>query len=531
MDLAAFVKETGAQQLAESLADRLYSYIAKQRWFGGKAREVRGFSIQEALAHAAGETALLVVLCRFVYADGLEYYQVPLLLAWWDRVDVTIEEALASIELNGRELLVLDALSLASGRAQLVKLLAGTVESDRIRPLVTSAGREVLGKIDPNESRLLSLEQSNSSVLYEGEGGHRAFLKLYRRVEPGPSPELELGQYLTEQVHFGNTPRTLGALEYEPTSGCAPWTLALAQEFVENKGDAWTWFLATIREELSSAKASVPPCSLPHRWRELLRWPVEPEFCDRHKQSLRAAGELGRCTALLHRALAAAQEPESLRPVPTDAAFLERLLQRIDRQQQQALAYLTPAMELMSEDLRATAARVRDGLPMLVGKLRDLLRGLSPGSVNRIRVHGDYHLGQVLVTPDNSFVIIDFEGEPARSLEERREKELAFKDVAGMLRSFDYAAHSVAAELPWPSETHRVIWARSWSRAAMACFLQNYDELGRDSRVIPVEDAAYEALLTAYYIEKAMYELLYELNNRPAWVSIPLAGVASLLEE
>lgn len=530
MNIDSLLNNTDPRNLAESLLDRLHSYIVRQRWYGGKARSVRQVTLQDASLLSLGDHAILMLLCRYVYADGIDYYQVPLLLAWWDSLTATVDEAIASVEIEDRDVLVVDALKMAEGRAALFRILSGNAPTGPLRVTVTTAGRDILPRIDPDNSRLLSLEQSNSSVLYEGPTGQRVFLKLYRRVEAGPSPELELGRYLTEQANLPSVPRMLAAMEYVPGPEAEAWTLAVAQEFVPNKGDAWSFLLRLMEEEARSAtlpdEFPVPDVA---GWRNLSRTPIPGEFHELHRRSLNAAAELGHATGVLHRALGAAQDPDSLKPVALDRAFIEQLLNRIYRQVEQALTYLEPAVHTLADEEKDLADRVRRGLSSFAAELRNELTEGPVPEVQRIRVHGDYHLGQVLVDDSGRFVIIDFEGEPARSLAERRAKELAFKDVAGMLRSFDYAAHTVAASVGLDPRERRTSWARAWSAAAVASFLAAYDEHVTGTELVPHEDDWYNRLLTMYVFEKACYELLYELNNRPDWVGIPLAGIASLL--
>ncbi len=531
MQLAEFLKQTNGRDLVEPFADRLHTFVHRQRWFGGKARTIHHVAVHDAAIWQFGENALLFVLCRYVYADGVEYYNVPLFLGWWDTLGSTVEQAIAGIEVDGRELLVLDALELVEGRRLLAEFLLQTATQDRIRGKLTMAGQSIRERIHPDDSRVLEVEQSNSSAVYKAADGRRALLKLYRRVPPGPNPELEIGEFLTEHAALPNVPRLFGALEYLPEGGGEPWTLAVLQEFVDNQGDAWSHLLEILHQELADGGPPVGTSTMSGlRWSALSRTSPPEELVHRHRRSLQLSAEIGRCTAALHRALADATEWPSLAPEPVDAAYLEQLARRINQQVEQVLGYLDAAAHLVPESHRNLIETVRTGLPRVAGSFRAPAGAESIPHVRRIRVHGDYHLGQVLIDRDGGLVVIDFEGEPARSLQERRSRELVFKDVAGMLRSFDYAAHTVALgarhgiDEPWSS------WIRAWCAAACGAFLSAYNQSVVDVGLVPTSDPWYDRMLNAFVLEKACYEVMYELNNRPDWVIIPLKGIEALVK-
>lgn len=310
-------------------------------------------------------------------------------------------------------------------------------------------------------ARLASAEQSNSAYFF----GERVILKLYRRIVEGENPEVEILRFLASHKSVP-TPQLAGELEYR---GAA---LAMAQTFVASRGDAWGTTLAALKE---------------------LDMPTEVD----------RAVRLGKATAELHRALASGTEP-AFAPEPFDAApVVARARENLQR--------LAPRLQSHPD-----GARLLPRVPALDERLSRAARRFE---TPKIRVHGDYHLGQVLVTPDDEFVIIDFEGEPARTLEERRSKSMPLRDVAGMLRSYDYAA--VTAGLTEPT----------WKRAVSAAFVDAWRAGVAGSAAAPASDEEARVLLDLYLIDKGIYEVAYELDNRPTWVSIPVDGLFSLLEE
>jgi trehalose synthase-fused probable maltokinase len=336
--------------------------------------------------------------------------------------------------------------------------------------------RRGASSLDPKVSRA---EQSNSSVIY----GDAFILKLFRRLESGQNPDLEIGAYLTERG-FPHTPPFAGALEYRtPRGDCM--TAGILQGFVPNEGDAWAY---TLRELEASGGE-------PGRY-------------------LQTAALLGRRTAEMHVALASSELPD-FAPEPLTYGYRRVLAERITAQAGQA--FDTLARRLMdlpdqAKDEALQALPLRDAVLARCRVIAD-----QPIRAMRTRHHGDYHLGQVLWT-GSDFVIIDFEGEPLRPLRERRMKRSPIRDVAGMLRSFDYAAQTV-----FPGR------AEAWTSQVSTRFLEEYREAARGASFLPPTHEEFETLLASYLIEKASYEVLYELNNRPGWVGIPLRGIERLL--
>jgi trehalose synthase-fused probable maltokinase len=368
----------------------------------------------------------------------------------------------------------------------------------------TEAFAESLLEAASAGSSVLKAEQSNTSVKF----GSHIMMKLYRRCEPGRNPDLEIGRVLTARG-FSHSPRVLGALEYCLPSQ-EPATVAIVHAFIPNQGDAWRYTLDVLERELAPSSCGSAGTTA-----------LSGGYAD-------SAETLGRRTAELHLALAQATDDPALAPEPCTPAYWRRLADRMTSSIADALALLRSRLSDLNEEARRQAdlvlAMERD-LASRAGALVKLnLEGLL------IRCHGDFHLGQVLYT-GRDFVIIDFEGEPARPLAERRAKHVPIVDVAGMLRSFHYAAHvglqGIEKRAPDARPSDLKERARQWYEATAKIFVASYLAAGT-APFWPASPDERDMLLEAYVIEKACYELSYELNNRPGWVGVPLNGLLQL---
>lgn len=328
--------------------------------------------------------------------------------------------------------------------------------------------------------RVGTAEQTNTTILF----GDRMIMKLYRKLEEGPNPEVEILRMLAANPDVP-TPRLLGEIDF---NGAA---VAMVQTFVESRGDAWSTTLAQLADYVND------PSRLPA---EVAR-----------------ASKLGAATAALHRALSVETEPfgDAERDAVVTRARVN--LERLTRT-------LRTRGDLVPRDTRAAVDALLARASELSGRLN---RAASTSfATRRTRIHGDYHLGQVLVTPSDDFVIIDFEGEPARSLAERRETSMPLRDVAGMLRSFDYAA--VTALRAASPESKPALDA--WKRAVSLAFVEAWRAGVAGSAAAPASDEEARVLLDLYLVDKGIYEVSYELDNRPGWLAIPVEGLLSLLE-
>ncbi len=517
--------------------EALPPFLKRQRWFAGKARSVASVRIVD--ASAAGElpesTRLTLLEVRFESGQP-ETYFLPLGLAEGPDADRLERDSPGRVVARSEGIgLVYDALSepavctilldaIAAGRS----LRAG---SGSIRAFRTSAFGAARGSTD--EALPVaggSYEQSNSAVIF----GDRLILKVFRRLEPGINPDFEIGRFLSEKTAFDRIPRTAGALAYEPKgAGAEPMMLGILQGFVRNQGSGWEHALHELKgyyEEASRRVGPPPDDSEGHPLLELAGLEVPVEARKAIGGYLKAAATLGRRTAELHLALASDPRDPAFRPEPMTAADLKALGGAIRRQVEAALMALGDGLEKLPEATAAQARRVLEGAPGLLIAV-DAIASMDLRA-SRIRVHGDYHLGQVL-RADDDFVILDFEGEPAKPLAERVAKLSPLKDVVGMIRSFDYAAFAALFAFAGdrPEAFDRLVpWAKSWRTWASASFLREYLAAAKGAPFLPADPEQMARLLDALTLDKALYELLYELNNRPDWVRIPLQGIAALID-
>ena len=379
----------------------------------------------------------------------------------------------------------------------------------RIKPfhnaLLVLAGGEQYSALP---SRVASAEQSNTSIIF----GDRAILKLFRRLQPGENPDVEVCRFLTNEAHFSQIPAYLGEVTDKDGS-----TLAFLQAFVANHGDGWEW----MQRELANLLANVSDAS------HAATFDAQRDA----SVSLRAASRLGKRTAELHLALATETDDEAFCAAPFTPTDLAADAMRLRKQ-------TTTTLDALKANLCNLPPETMDAATQLIARRKTLLEradSLTTASPYRMgrrtRIHGDYHLGQVLRS-DDDFLIVDFEGEPARPLAERRHKQSPLRDVAGMLRSFSYAAASARFGVGTGHDTATIQTVTAdWEAAAVKGFLASYREAVAEEPELLPQAEQFQVLLDLFLMEKALYELLYELNNRPSWIRIPLDGLLSLLSE
>jgi maltose alpha-D-glucosyltransferase/alpha-amylase len=397
-----------------------------------------------------------------------------------------------------------------------------------IRGVPSAAFTEIRGPSDePVPVRRGSAEQSNTSILY----GDRFIMKLFRHQEPGPNPDTEIGRYLTEKARFDRIPPFAGSIEYDLEGG-EPSNLAMLQGLVPNEGDGWKWTLEELdRYYDACARISFPSSGNADTNADIValsEMPASQLARDHVGLYLESAATLGRRTAELHLALGAPTNNPDFAPEPLNAEYLRAVGKDIREHAARVFDALKENVSQLPDDAVECAGLVLSRRRQILDRFRFM--GTDGIHALRTRIHGDYHLGQVLRFKSD-FIILDFEGEPARSLAERRAKQSPMKDVAGMLRSFSYAAYATLMNYTArrPEEFSTLMpWAKLWERSVSAEFLRAYRAASQNATLVPAEMPDFKKLLDAYLLDKALYELLYELNNRPAWVRIPIEGILSL---
>ena len=517
--------------------DCLLPFMARQRWFGGKARDPRKCRIVEWSLVARSPDTMFLTMAEVTYADGsAERYFVPLAVKGGrDGEDLLSYHAHVVIApISGARKGVLYDPSNDEGFGA---TLLTSIEENRefrahaglIRARAGSAFDAARGPRDePLKIRRSPAEQSNTSIIY----GDRMILKMFRRVEAGPNPDFEIGRYLTERAGFTRVPALAGAIEYQAADQ-EPATLAMLQAFVEAQANGWEHAVDEVRRYFDRTSGRTlppqdpPPASLLARAAEA----PPPLAHDAIGGYLDAAALLGRRTAELHLALASDRTDPAFTPEPLGAGDLRELSADMTATGGRALDALAERFASFTGDVADWARDVLDGRARIAARFADLT-ALGAGA-SKIRIHGDYHLGQVLWS-EGDFVIFDFEGEPARPLAARRSKQSPLKDVAGMLRSFSYAAYAAlfitTANLPADFDRLEP-WARLWERWCASAFLRGYLEAAGDGPLLPADETDLGRLLEAFLLDKALYEAQYQLNNRPDWLRIPLWGMLPLVRD
>jgi maltose alpha-D-glucosyltransferase/alpha-amylase len=516
--------EPGRRALAAALHERLVrqvlpEFLPTQRWFAGKGGRIEKVEFEKYDLWPDHHDWLLArIRVWLVGRSEPQDYGLPLALAWGDDNDEKLRSlwpyALAKVRVRARMGLLYGAFA----DEQFCQYLVGMIGRGAQLPLgpgwlrfsATPRFAELAGDApEALPARRLALDSSNTTITF----GDRLLMKAYRRMQPGINPELEMGRFLTE-IAFPNIAPLAGALEYEGEGGERT-TLLLLQGFVPNQGDAWSFTLDYLKRFLTDC---VEQPNL-----------IQKAGSDAHAVYLLFAGTLGRRTGELHRALAQRTGDPAFDPEPITADDLTQWVERIRGEASATLDVLERARRRLAEPARTLAEHLLDARTALMAQLEPL--DATAAWAMKTRYHGDYHLGQVLVAR-NDVIIIDFEGEPSRSLAERRGKHSPLRDLVGMLRSFNYAAH---AALRQATADGTGDWAAflpqlgDWERQSRAAFLEGYVVAAGDSPGYPADPAQAKALLELFTLEKACYELRYELDNRPDWVEIPLGGLRDLL--
>jgi maltose alpha-D-glucosyltransferase/alpha-amylase len=530
-------------RLRTELEKVLADYVRSQRWFGGKALSFRAARIRDAipLANGAREALLLFLEMGYVGRESETYVvpvvYVPAQLAL-DLMGERPEAVIARIKIQQKteEGFLMDAPADADFCLGLLQRIAQhrriKGRSGIVAAHATAALQPILGSADklPAPANLRG-EQSNTSILY----GDKFVLKLFRRLQDGVNPDLQIGLYLTRKG-FAHIPPVAGYIEYRQPKQ-EPKTLGVLQGYVANQGDAWEYSLSQldryfekiIARGAAREAAAVPPAAL----LPLAAAPLPEAVADVTGFYPEAVRKLGERTAQMHLALADAGDDPAFEPIRFTKLYQRSLYQSMRTICRRNFALLRRRLPHLPETLRARAARLTEQETALLGAFRRLTDIRI--TALRTRCHGDYHLGQVLYT-GKDFVIIDFEGEPARPVSERLIKRSPLRDVAGMLRSFHYAACAalLATETRgWIQPENRGVlasWADYWYRWMGAVFLKAYLQAAGEGGFLPADAAQAEVLLESYLLEKAVYELGYELNNRPDWVGIPIAGIQQVMD-
>jgi maltose alpha-D-glucosyltransferase / alpha-amylase len=518
---------------SELLEQLLITYLPHQRWFGAKSRTIKSVTVLDS-AELPGLNAALVFFQLTHDDDSTSVYQLPLTITTGEAAEAIRASdpasVVATVSTSSGPAILHDAVAREDVRQAILQIIeanahlptrGGTFAGHR-----SSAFRETRDT-DPLPARTGSAEQSNTSILYDA----KYILKLFRRLQPGENPDTEIGRFLTETAHFSRIPPFLGDITLRQKNG-EPTTLAMLQALIENEGDGWQWTLDELSHYYDSVATLPPPQDLGTP-ASFLASSDPPELArEQAGLYLDAAALLGRRSAEMHLALATPTHNPAFAAEDFTTADMVASADRIDAQLSLTLAALKRGMSQLTDAAVDQAALVLSRRLELFARARAIASTTPSQCGQRIRIHGDYHLGQVLRSRGD-YVILDFEGEPARSLYERRAKQSPLKDVAGMLRSFSYAAYAALNTFAQrrPDDAKNLEpWVTLWLNSVSTEFLRAYQLTinATNPSLIPQPHQA-QLCLAAYLLEKSLYELLYELDNRPMWVRIPLSGILSLL--
>ncbi|HYW11738.1 MAG TPA: maltose alpha-D-glucosyltransferase [Longimicrobium sp.] len=516
------------QAVAETFSALPREWLLRQRWFRDKARELNEICLHDhgvLQAERAPNIVLALLDVRFV-EGGKDLYLLPATFHPVGAKGEGPEPIVTHATLRG-EARVYEALA---DRRVAGALLGAILDESRIPGRTGAFAGHVTGAVDTADAprgpvRMMGVEQSNTSIIFNDQ----LVMKVFRKLEGGINPDLEVTRFLVERAGFRSVPALAGWLDYTPADGEAH-AVAGVFEFVPNGGDAWSVALKALDRYLSAASRSA----------------ADPETQSGREAVRRMAGEffpaitrLGETTARMHLALASVDDDPAFAPEPIGEDDLQRAIEGFRKQVDTVLSDLGRQLEAIPGSFPAA---LQEGLREVVRAAPDVrhraedLRALRDETV-KVRIHGDYHLGQVLrgnqdAPGGSEWYVLDFEGEPARPLAERRGKQTVLRDVAGMLRSFNYAVR--VALHGYQTDDLRVRmslerWAHAWETEARSLFLNAYVGTAAGSRIIPSDPDVLARALAVLELEKAVYELGYEMNNRPDWLWVPVEGIRAIL--
>ncbi len=527
------------EALKISFEKALKDYLPQQRWFGRKSSSIKKVSIVETISIASKENQFILLFLEVTdLKDDTALYFLPLTFILEEAAITILEQYPQAIiaRLNQQNGYIVDAchhpsftqnIIAAIDRSQKFKGHNGVMQTQR-----SSVFRKLYDKNVQLESYPVKLEQSNTSIVYD----KMFILKCYRRVGVGSNPDIEIGSYLTEKAHFPYVPALAGAFEYFDKKGNTISLMTLHQ-YIPHETNGWDYMVNNINrffeQMLTMPKENtenkpIPIPSIEQIFNEIIGIPEEVQSI--LGNILHSTELLGKHTAELHIALSTNTHDAQFIPEPFTSLNQRAIYQSIRSLTGRTFNQLRKSLKTLSPENQVLATQVLDLSEKLDTQLRRIIKHKISGDL--IRTHGDLHLGQVLFT-GKDFIFVDFEGEPARSMSERRIKKSPLVDVAGMLRSFHYA---IQTTLYGPTTLFREedldtlqTWGNFWYRWSCVAFLQSYFDTAKNQHFLPKNQEDLSLLMHTMLLEKAIYEINYELNNRPSLVNIPCRGLLELL--
>ena len=500
--------------------DTLPRFIETQRWYAAKGNAIERAKLSDYVLWQEGKLAWMATLVDVAVGGDSSTYFVPLTLAWEEkeeeRMRTLTPAAICKVRQQANVGIMADAFADEAFCRQIVAAIAADRDVATVHGAFKFRATSAFAHVAGEDFAALPVERpqgfSTNTVVTMGE---RLMLKGYRRLRAGISPELEMSCYLTEVAHFPNAVPVAGTVEYQGSDG-KTLVLAMLQAYIANQGDGWGYSLDYLQRHLEQHRTTP-------------RTDMLPLYA--HDGYLALVRLLAQRTAELHIALAQRHGHADFDPQPITPADIDAWLKRAGEEATRAFALLEASLDKLPAAERDAGTALLAKRDAALATLRAYATAEGASSGVKTRIHGDYHLGQVLVTK-NDFVIIDFEGEPGHSLEQRRARLSPLRDVAGMLRSFDYARHAALRNIARDEIEFAKLapLADAWEKETRAAFITAYDEATRGAGLFDAltPDAG---LLGLFELEKSFYELRYELGNRPAWADIPLRGILARLGE
>ena len=490
----------------DSLCRKLENFMPSKRWYSAKDDTISTVCFQA--VPFVDDIALAVVLVALKGGDK-PMFQIPMRMVFGEDAEKIAESAVIAgvTAAEGKQGVIYDAAGDDDFCAKLLPLLEQDASvpvdaSALLHGASTVAGKDSIREVAGQPQKMLGVEQSNTSLIV----GKKIMLKLYRRTAFGSHPEIATTAFLTEEAKFANTPAYLGMLELKYADDRSM-ALGILQSFVPNEGDGWSYTMDYLKSYFADALIN--------------------ENAGGHETYLKEARLLGQRTAEMHKAFFKGTD-DVFRPSHVKADDLQNWRDQAIAQADKTLAVCAANVENLTGELKDRVRSLIDGREKIVARVNELLPVVADGY--KTRFHGDYHLGQVVIDDTGDFYILDFEGEPLRPITERQVKQSVLKDVAGMVRSFDYAAFGAVLMYVMPENRDKAMKiATEWKAQAVRAFLDGYFENMANCESLPADRDATLKLLDLFTLEKALYEVIYEVANRPDWLAIPMNGIARLI--
>ncbi|WP_345950694.1 maltose alpha-D-glucosyltransferase [Mucilaginibacter sp. PAMB04274] len=532
-------KDLISRELFEGLSNAILpEYLMRMRWFGGKARGMETVAIVDAANIPLAQGSAYTLLMEVSYREGLpDLYQLSVAFATDQQARKLQTEypqaIIANVTVNGEDGVLYDAIYGIDFQQAIITNMGHrhTIPQSR-GELVFSGNRELKAHITEHpetKPKMLSAEQSNTSITYD----NAFYLKIYRKVDRAINPDMELTKFLSNEAQFKNIPGFVGAIEWDFGKGTM--VLGMMQEIVKANSDSWEYMLDRLNDYNDELLTNTNPNQTNV---EVVGSLTQPVAYEQIPETLKAKFDatvaeqvrlLGERTGEMHLALASEQNNPAFKPEEYSLHYQRSLFSGLQ-------SSVRVAFQSLSRNLKKLPDSVRKEAEEVLGMKEEILTILKKIysrkiDVTKIRIHGDYHLGQVLFT-GKDFIILDFEGEPARSYSERRLKYSPLRDVAGMIRSFHYAAFGslFLDNQIRPEDIEQLIpHVEQWYHYMSGFFMRSYLDTVKGSSFVPKQVEDLEIMLQTFLLQKAVYELNYELNNRPDWVVVPLRGIKSIV--